>query len=204
MKIFASQVLAALLLACVPVCAQSQAEGNMDALLGPATAVNQGMGMSEEIRQALLPGPEHELLSRLAGKWAIEGTQGREKRLVRQVAEVTSMFGGSWFELRVATDGELVQLAHLGYDRYRKHFAMWEVGRGFTSPQVRVGENRGDELRFWRKYTIRRRSQPTVVRERLILTFLGAGKIRWESFETIEGEGERDQKSVVLTKVAEE
>ena len=105
-------------------------------------------------------------------------------------------------ELRLFAEGELVRLAHLGFDGYRGSFAMWEVGRGFTSPQVHVGESRagGSEIHFWRRYTIRRRDIPTVLRERIVLTFLAPGEIRWQSYEMISGEAERTQKDVLFTK----
>jgi hypothetical protein len=192
----------ALLALSAQVMAQTRPEGDMDAVFGPAMVVNQGMGMSEETRRALSPGPEHELLARLVGRWNVEGVQGRNSDPVTQVAEVREMFGGAWFELKILSEGELVRLAHLGFDGYRGSFAMWEVGRGFTSPQVRVGEERagGDEIHFWRQYTIRRRDEPTPVSERVVLTFLPDGNIHWQSFETVGDSAERSQKDVVFSK----
>lgn len=41
--------------------------GDMDALLGPATRVNQGVGMTSEIRAALSPSEPHSFLGSLVG-----------------------------------------------------------------------------------------------------------------------------------------
>jgi len=179
---------------------QTPARGDMDALLGPATVVNQGLGMSDEIRRALAPGREHEVLARLAGDWRVEGIAGPNHEPVTETAQVTPLLGGAWFELRLFSDGEVTRLAHLGFDGYRGSYAMWEVGRGFTSPQARAGESRADgaELHFWRTYTIRRRGEPTAVRERLIITFLEGGDVRWQSFETVGSNAERAQRDVTF------
>ena len=192
----------ALTLPLVPSLGQTPARGDMDALLGPATVVNQGLGMSDEIRRALAPGREHEVLARLAGDWRVEGIAGPNHEPVTETAQVTPLLGGAWFELRLFSDGEVTRLAHLGFDGYRGSYAMWEVGRGFTSPQARAGESRADgaELHFWRTYTIRRRGEPTAVRERLVITFLDGGGVRWQSFETVGSSAERTQRDVTFTR----
>ncbi len=190
------------LFVCIPTLAQTRAQGDMDRLFGPATAVNQGVGTTPEIRRALVPGPEHELLARLAGSWTVEGTAGRNMEPVAQVAEVTEMMDGAWFELRLFEDGRLVRLSHLGFDGFRGTYAMWEVGAGFTSPQVRAGESLEDETRlhFWRTYTILRRGDLTPIHERLVITFRTLDKIGWQSFEAIGDEAERTQKDVTFTR----
>lgn len=181
---------------------QAPPEGNMDAVFGPATRVNQGAGMSDEVRLALQPGPEHAVLAQLVGEWQVEGVAGRQAEPVRQLAEVRALMGGAWFELRLFTDGQLSRLAHLGYDGYRGSYAMWEIGQGFTSPQVRVGElvSEGNAVRFWRRYTIRRRGEDTPVHEQVTVTFVSADVVRWQSFERVGQDAERLQRDVRFTR----
>ena len=176
--------------------------GDMDALLGPATAIDQGTASREEVRAALRPGANHELLARLTGTWDVTGHAGRDWDPVAQRAEIRPLFGGSWFELRVLEGSETTRIAHLGYDQYRNTFAMWEIGRGFTSPQARAGETRRDgrELHFWRDYTILRRGELTPLHERIVITFRDDGTVHWRSFERIGTDDERAQRDVVFEK----
>lgn len=145
--------------------AQPMPAGDMDGLFGPATHVNQGMGMTDEIRHALQPGAEHAVLRRLACDWLVEGVSGSED--------------------------------------FRGNFAMWEIGRGFTSPQARVGALAADgrELRFWRRYTIQRRGAPTPLQERVVISFQSEDEFRWQSFETIGTDAERSLGDVQFRRV---
>ncbi len=183
--------------------AQHQPTGNMDAMFGPATAVNQGVGMTDEIRQALKPGKNHQLLSKLVGQWSVSGVAGRNSNPVKQTAEVTELLDGAWFEMRVFSDNVLQRIIHFGYDGYRKSFAMWEIGLGFTSPQSRAGSlsENNNELQFRRSYTIRRQNQPTTITEQLVISLLTADSFSWESHETIGDQAPRLQKSVTFNRL---
>lgn len=171
------------------VAAQS---GNVDPLLGPAIAVTQGLGMTEEIAMALRPGPEHDLLARLVGVWEVSGVAGRDSVPVHEVATFEPAFGGAWIIADVSDDAGPRRRIHLGFDAYRGAFAMWEIGRGFTSPMIRVGEY--DEvsgtLRFRRSYTIRLRDEDERLEETLEIRLLATDRVEWTSAETI-GSGPR-------------
>jgi len=175
----------------------------MDALLGPATRVNQGIGMTDQIRTALAPGPEHARLRQLVGDWRVAGVAGRNNEPVAETAEVRAMLGGAWIELRLFSGREVSRVAHLGYDGYRGSYVLWEVGLGFTSPQIRAGDSHGNgrELRFRRRYTILRCDEPTTITERIIVSFLDDGRVRWQTFETIGSEPEHQQRDVTFSKI---
>ncbi|MEM7417481.1 MAG: hypothetical protein AAF389_18470 [Gemmatimonadota bacterium] len=182
-----------------PASAQS---GDMDALFGPATAVTQGRGMTDEIRAALSPGSEHQLLARLLGPWDVAGIAGRDSTQVRERAVFRSDFDGAWIIGEVEDDAGVRRRIHLGFDGYRRAFAMWEIGRGFTSPQVRVGAYSGESetLRLWRRYTIRVRETDSTVLEEVEIRFVGPDEIRWTSHETIADDPRRFQRDVTLTR----
>ncbi|NKB88466.1 MAG: DUF1579 domain-containing protein [Acidobacteria bacterium] len=197
-------VLAVMILATSAHAAQSTVvpSGDMDAVWGPATAVNQGHGMTDEIRRALAPGAEHDVVARLLGTWSVRGVAGRNSNPISQVASVTAMLDDAWFELRLTENGELSRVAHLGYDGYRASFAMWEVGRGFTSPQARVGDydSATQILHFRRTYTIRSRDELVRVNERISIHFVSEDEIRWQSWETVGDRPERNQRDVTFTR----
>lgn len=176
--------------------------GNMDALFGPATAVTQGRGMTDEIRAALRPSAEHDRLSTLLGEWSVEGIAGRDGNPVRETASFRAEFEGAWIIGEVGDEEGLRRRIHLGFDGYRRSFAMWEVGRGFTSPQVRVGEydSATATLRFWRRYTIRVEDRDSAVYEEVTIRFLSQDAIRWTSHESIADGPRRLQRDVTLTR----
>mgnify|MGYP002623740079 FL=1 len=176
--------------------------GHVDPLFGPATAVTQGLGMTEEIERALRPGPEHELLSRLVGEWAVAGIEGRDSTAVAESARFERAFDGAWILGEIEDSGGLRRLVHLGFDAYRGSFAMWEIGRGFTSPQVRVGAY-GEEnatLRFTRTYTIRVRERDETLSEVVDIRFVDADRVEWTSTETVGTNPSRLLRHVVLTR----
>ncbi len=189
----------------VPAAGQApvEARGDMDALLGPATRVDQGRGMTDELRAALAPGPEHDLLHRLLGVWKIEGIAGRDGAAVEQEAEFTSLFDGAWVRYELRESGEVIRVGHFGYDAFRGSYAMWEMGRGFTSPQVRAGRTNPDThgIDFRRQYTIQVRGEERAIEELLAISFLSEARFRWVSRERVGDRSERLQKDVVFSRV---
>jgi hypothetical protein len=99
--------------------AQSSPAGNVDPMFGPATRVNQGAGMTDEIRRALRPDNEHAVLARLEGDWRVDGVSGSQGQEVSELAQIRPMLDGAWFEVRLTRDRELARLIHLGFDGYR-------------------------------------------------------------------------------------
>lgn len=174
----------------------------MDPLLGPAIAVTQGRGMTDEITAALAPAREHELLAGLVGVWNVEGVAGRDSTLVQETATFRADFDGAWIVGEVTDEAGLRRRMHLGFDGYRRAFAMWEIGRGFTSPQARVGQyvEASETLRFWRRYTIRVRDTEPQVYEEVEIRFVGDDEVRWTSYETIGDAPPRFQRDVTLTR----
>jgi len=178
----------AALLAPVGAFAQGRPGGDMDALLGPATLVNQGEGMTDEIQQALAAGPHHAVLRPLVGEWALRERSETGWGPVAGQVVVTELLSGAWFEMRVYSGDALRRVVHLGYDGYRGTYVMWEVGSGFTSPQIRAGHAVGSAVEFWRAYTIRRRGELVQLREEATLSFESDGSIGWRVVEAL-GDG---------------
>src|SRR5262245_28108602 len=82
--------------------APSRPPGDVDPLLGPATRVEQGVGMTDEIRAALSPGPQHAVLARLTGDWTSVDTSGAEPPPASTLT-VRPLLGGGWYEMRTTT-----------------------------------------------------------------------------------------------------
>lgn len=168
-------------------------KGNIDALFGPATAVLQGQGATEEIQRALQPKAEHKFLERMVGDWVITGESGRKSVPYQEEAEIKWVMDGRWLQVIIRDVGAVAEksLVYLGYDSYRQAYVYFQIGNSYTSPQIRVGEiaEARNGLVFKRHFTINHQGRETPLSDRLNIEF-EEGAFSWSAYETIGAEAE--------------
>ena len=72
------------------------------------------------------------------------GVAAPSQERVDQTATARVLLGGGRFERRLFTGEVLARVAHFSHDGYRGALGMWEVGEGFTSPQLHTGDSRAE------------------------------------------------------------